>query len=165
MWMFSSRQIRNRVIDIQFIQFFRNVWIPIGKMRSCISLNKNNLKIAHSNIIKLFVCFLLFFEPCNIIFAMTHKSKKNILVLFCGGTISMHKNEKTGALDVAHGADQFFKLEPRIVELANIDVHFIDNLDSTNMTHVQWEKIVNEIKKEYHNYDGFLITQGTNTLA
>ena len=77
----------------------------------------------------------------------------------------MHKNEKTGALDVAHGADQFFKLEPRIVELANIDVHFIDNLDSTNMTHVQWEKIVNEIKKEYHNYDGFLITQGTNTLA
>jgi L-asparaginase len=92
-------------------------------------------------------------------------SKKKVLVLFCGGTISMHKNEETGALDVAHGADQLFKLEPRIVELAEIDVRFIDNLDSTNMTHVQWEKMISEIEKDYHNYDGFLITQGTNTLA
>lgn len=77
----------------------------------------------------------------------------------------MHKNEETGALDIAHGADQFFKLEPRIIEIANIDVHIIDNIDSTNMTHVQWEKFVDEIQKEYDNYDGFLITQGTNTLA
>lgn len=91
--------------------------------------------------------------------------KKKVLVLFCGGTISMHKNEKTGALDVANGAEQFFKLEPRIVELAQIDVHFVDNLDSTNMTHVHWEKLIAEIAKEYGNYDGFLITQGTNTLA
>lgn len=96
---------------------------------------------------------------------MQSSDKKKILVLFCGGTISMHKNEETGALDIANGADQLFKLEPRIVELAEVDVHFIDNLDSTNMTHVHWEKLVEEIRKEYDNYDGFLITQGTNTLA
>lgn len=96
---------------------------------------------------------------------MNTSKKKKVLILFCGGTISMHKNEDTGALDVAHGADQLFKLEPRIVELAEIDIRFIDNLDSTNMTHLQWERMVAEIEKEYPNYDGFLITQGTNTLA
>jgi len=96
---------------------------------------------------------------------MKNISKKKILVLFCGGTISMHKNEDTGALDIANGADQLFKLEPRLIEIANVDVHFIDNIDSTNMIHTHWEKMVDEIQKEYNNYDGFLITQGTNTMA
>lgn len=77
----------------------------------------------------------------------------------------MHKNDATGALDIAHGADQFFKLEPRIVELASIDVRIIDNIDSSNMTSDHWMKMATVIHKEYKNYDGFLITQGTNTMA
>lgn len=93
------------------------------------------------------------------------KGLKNILVLFCGGTISMHKNEKTGSLDIAHGADQLFKLEPRIIEIARIDVHFIDNIDSTNLDKKQWEKLVDVITDKYDKYDGFVITIGTNTMA
>lgn len=77
----------------------------------------------------------------------------------------MHKNEQTGALDIAHGADQFFKLEPRIVEIAKISVHFIDNIDSTNIVCKQWEELVRNIEKEYKNYDGFVVTMGTNTMA
>lgn len=90
---------------------------------------------------------------------------KKILILFAGGTISMKKNIETGALDIAFGPDQFFQLEPRIEQIADIHVHSIDNIDSTNMTHIHWERMVEVIQNQYHNYDGFVITQGTNTLA
>ena len=43
----------------------------------------------------------------------------------------MTKNAETGALDVAHGADQFFRLEPRIVEIAQINVRELFNIDSS----------------------------------
>lgn len=77
----------------------------------------------------------------------------------------MTKNTETGALDVAHGADQFFRLEPRIVEIAEINVKPLFNIDSSNTTPVHWQTIAAAIAEEYENYDGFLITHGTNTMA
>ena len=77
----------------------------------------------------------------------------------------MHKNEQTGALDIAHGAEQLFKLEPRIIELAEIDVISISNIDSTNMSPREWERIVSAVEENYEKYDGFVVTIGTNTLA
>ena len=91
--------------------------------------------------------------------------KKKILILFCGGTISMSKNADTGALDVAHGAEQFFRLEPRIVEIAEIDVRNVMNIDSSNANPENWQQIGEAISEEYEKYDGFLITHGTNTMA
>lgn len=93
------------------------------------------------------------------------EKKKRILILFCGGTISMTKNVETGALDVAHGADQFFKLEPRIVEIAEINVRHVMNIDSSNTLPENWQQIGQAINEEYEKYDGFLITHGTNTMA
>ncbi|EKD43185.1 MAG: hypothetical protein ACD_72C00415G0005 [uncultured bacterium] len=87
-----------------------------------------------------------------------------ILLLFCGGTISMSKN-KSGALESHYTAEQFFEMEPRFKNIANIDVTIVDNIDSTNINHKQWEKIVDIIAKNYKKYDGFLITHGTNTLG
>jgi L-asparaginase len=92
-------------------------------------------------------------------------STKKILIIFCGGTISMHKNEANGSLDVSHGADQFFKLEPRIIEIAQIDVVNVSNIDSTDLDKEQWEKIVESVKTNYSKYDGFVVTHGTNTMA
>lgn len=77
----------------------------------------------------------------------------------------MEKDPKTGSLNISHGADQFFKLEPRIGELANITVKYIDNIDSTNMTHKHWEILVKKIEKNYSKFDGFVITTGTNTMG
>lgn len=96
---------------------------------------------------------------------MENNSKKKILIVFCGGTISMHKNEENGSLDISHGAEQFFKLEPRIIEIAEIDVINVSNIDSTDLDKEQWEKIVETIKGEYDKYDGFVVTHGTNTMA
>lgn len=90
--------------------------------------------------------------------------KRSILLLFCGGTISMTKTA-SGALDIAHGADQFFQVEPRMVELADISIEFVDNIDSTNATPKLWERIGDRIYERYNEYDAFIITTGTNTLA
>ena len=76
----------------------------------------------------------------------------------------MSKNAE-GSLDIAHGADQFFKLEPRIVEIAEIDVRNIMNIDSSNAVPENWQQIAQAISEEYDKYDGFLITHGTNTMA
>lgn len=87
------------------------------------------------------------------------------LLLFCGGTISMHKNDQTKALDVSHGYDQLLKLEPRFSQICDVDIEFIDNIDSTNMTSVQWTRIADTIGENYDRYDGFVVTMGTNTMA
>ncbi len=87
------------------------------------------------------------------------------LLLFCGGTISMHKNDETKALDVSHGYDQLLKLEPRFSQICDVDIEFIDNIDSTNLTSKQWTRIADTIGQKYNDYDGFVITMGTNTMA
>lgn len=90
---------------------------------------------------------------------------KKILILFCGGTISMIKNTETWSLDVAHGVDKILAIEPRITELAAIDVQFVINIDSTNATPRLREEITRIIDEKYDQYDGFLITTGTDTMA
>ena len=90
--------------------------------------------------------------------------KPKILILFCGGTISMTKNLK-GSLVGHYSADQLFKMEPRVKQMADLDVELVANIDSTNMGRSDWEKLVDLIKKNYLLYDGFIITCGTNTMA
>lgn len=89
---------------------------------------------------------------------------KKVLIIFCGGTISMSKN-KEGSLEIAHGAEQFFQLEPRVVDLAEIDVHFLCNVDSADMQTEIWVEMVKVIQEKYDQYDGFVVTHGTNTLS
>ncbi|MGE4351534.1 MAG: asparaginase [Bdellovibrionales bacterium] len=87
-----------------------------------------------------------------------------ILTIFCGGTISMHKGD-SGSLEVAYGPDQFFRLEPRMAELAQIDVCDLINIDSSNIRVEHWDQILEVIETRYNEYDGFLVTIGTNTMA
>lgn len=56
-------------------------------------------------------------------------------------------------------------LEPRITEIATLDVHFIENIDSTNMNPSLWRKVATAIHGKYDGYDGFVITHGTGTMA
>ena len=76
----------------------------------------------------------------------------------------MTKNAK-GALVGHYTASQLFKMEPRVKNLADLDVEVVSDVDSTNMDRVVWEKLVSLIQKNYSKYDGFLITCGTNTMA
>lgn len=90
-----------------------------------------------------------------------------ILVLFCGGTLIMQENED-GALVVIDkdlAIDLLMSLEPKIDQIADLNVHFIGNIDSTNMNPEVWDQIATTIHEEYGNCDGFVITHGTDTMA
>ena len=68
---------------------------------------------------------------------------------------SLVVNDKDAAIDMLLG------MEPRIDEYANLDVHYIENIDSSNMSPEVWDAIGHVINQKYDDYDGFVITHGT----
>ncbi|MGB9835933.1 MAG: asparaginase [Candidatus Saccharicenans sp.] len=96
-----------------------------------------------------------------------NKNKK-ILVLFCGGTIVMEE-KGDGSLSVPDNKDSAIAMlcnvEPRLSTIADYDIEFIANIDSTNITPDDWDRMLHKIKEKYQQYDGFVITHGTDTMA
>jgi L-asparaginase len=73
-----------------------------------------------------------------------------------------------GSLDMLkkqEAIDLLLSLEPKLHATTRIDVNYIDNIDSTNFGPEHWDKIGKVIRSNYHKYDGFVITHGTNTMA
>jgi len=96
--------------------------------------------------------------------ATKNKKLPKICLLFCGGTIAM-KRDKKGILIPAKTVEDLLKISPKVNELVELDYSFIVNIDSTNMQPFLWSKIAEEIYKKYDEYDGFVITHGTDTMA
>ncbi|MGB9906781.1 MAG: asparaginase [Candidatus Saccharicenans sp.] len=96
-----------------------------------------------------------------------NKNKK-ILVLFCGGTIVMEE-KGDGSLSVPDNKDSAIDMlrnvEPRLSTIADYDIEFIANIDSTNLTPEDWDRMLCKLKEKYQQYDGFVITHGTDTMA
>lgn len=72
---------------------------------------------------------------------------------------SLVVNDKDAAIDL------LLNMEPKIHEIAEIDVHFIDNIDSSNMSPEIWDNLGRVISTEYGKFDGFVVTHGTDTMA
>ncbi|MDX1700278.1 MAG: asparaginase domain-containing protein, partial [Melioribacteraceae bacterium] len=61
-------------------------------------------------------------------------AKKNILVIFTGGTFSMKIDDETGgAVPHFHG-DELMNMIPEARELANIDIYNFGNYPGPHMT-------------------------------
>lgn len=78
------------------------------------------------------------------------------------------QESKDGALVVAEkekAIKALLNLEPRLKEIADCSVHYVDNIDSTNITSGHWDEISQVISDNYDKYDGFVITHGTDTMA
>jgi L-asparaginase len=91
--------------------------------------------------------------------------KPKVAIIFAGGTIGMVQDPKTGSLTPA--TDSSFITE-QIPELsAKIDIDFLPvfNIDSSNMTPNHWKTIAKKIEELYDQYDGFVVAQGTDTMA
>ncbi|MGZ0016108.1 asparaginase [Yeosuana sp. AK3] len=94
------------------------------------------------------------------------KPKPNILLIYTGGTIGMIKDSKTGVLK----AFDFKNLLKRIPELQLLDcnietVSFSAPIDSSNMNPVYWIQIAEIIESNYHNFDGFVVLHGSDTMS
>lgn len=97
---------------------------------------------------------------------MAKADKKNILIIYTGGTIGMIHDEKTGTLKPFN----FGKLSAILPELkklpCKIDFHsFTPLIDSSDMKPELWVKLAQMIEKNYKAYDGFIILHGTDTMA
>ena len=88
---------------------------------------------------------------------------KKILLLATGGTIaSVEGNEGLVPGLSAEELLNYFSKSSRNLE---IDCKILMNIDSTNMQPEHWKEIANAVFNHYDDYDGFVITHGTDTLA
>ena len=88
---------------------------------------------------------------------------KKILMIGTGGTIA--------SLPTEHGlipelsTHELLDKVPGLKEMAWINSIQLINMDSTNITPSHWMEIARTIKKHYDEFDGFVITHGTDTMA
>lgn len=91
------------------------------------------------------------------------KKRKKILVIGYGGTISMIVKDKK--VVPAENIDEILALLPSLTELADVEFSVLSNKDSTNVNHADWTRLAYHIAEKINEYDAFLITHGTNTMA
>lgn len=94
------------------------------------------------------------------------EKKRNILLVYTGGTIGMVKDFETGSLK----AFNFKNLLDRIPELqlldCNIDTVSLKHpIDSSNMSPEYWVQIAEIIEANYSAFDGFVILHGSDTMS
>ena len=92
--------------------------------------------------------------------------RKQILIIYTGGTIGMMRDQVTNALKLV----DFRSIAELIPELKHlnckVDFQATDKpIDSSNVQPSFWIELAQEIKKNYSRYDGFVILHGTDTMA
>ena len=88
---------------------------------------------------------------------------QNILMIGTGGTIAseMTPDGLTPELTPA----QLLRYVPAIRDLCRVDCINLFSLDSTNITPAHWIQTANAVREHYEDYDGFVISHGTDTMA
>ncbi len=89
---------------------------------------------------------------------------KSLLLIHTGGTLSMEA-KKSGGLVAKELTNILDHIVPEINNIANITHKQLFQIDSShiNISHIQ--KIAQTLFEERLNYDGFVITHGTDTMA
>jgi len=92
---------------------------------------------------------------------------KNILVLATGGTIAAVGKD---AADTTHyrygelGPQHLLKSSPSLARLADITSEDLFRIGSEDMTFAHWLKLANSVQEKLEQYDGIVITHGTDTM-
>ncbi len=94
---------------------------------------------------------------------------KNIVLITLGGTISAKGKDRLDLKDYRSGliGGEFYLEDlPEIKEIANVEVENIDNISSTDINSNHWLTLKQKVEYFLNekDYDGVVITHGTNTL-
>lgn len=89
--------------------------------------------------------------------------KKNILLIATGGTIASKKTDI--GLSPAITSEELLEFVPEINDFCNVKTMQILNIDSTNIHPEYWVLMKKAVEDSYKDYDGFVITHGTDTMA
>ena len=88
---------------------------------------------------------------------------KNILMIATGGTIASKSGNQ--GLAPALTADDLLSCVPEIKDVCCVEDVQPFNIDSTNVYSRHWLEIERIIEKRFTEFDGFVITHGTDTMA
>ncbi|MBI2572248.1 asparaginase [Candidatus Woesearchaeota archaeon] len=88
-----------------------------------------------------------------------------ILIIGFGGTISMVVDEASKSIVPAKNIQELLEMVPTIRDLATIEFVDLENLDSTNVNPSHWTKLSFYIIEHHDEFDVFIVTHGTNTMA
>ena len=88
---------------------------------------------------------------------------KHILLITTGGTIASAESEN--GLVPALASEQLLSHVPEVSKICRVSTVQLYNLDSTNMKPEYWLEVARYIRNVYDDYDGFVITHGTDTMA
>ena len=88
---------------------------------------------------------------------------KKLLLLTTGGTIASVETEN--GLAPAATPQELLSYIPQADTFCEVDVRQLFNIDSTNIQPEHWTRIALEIETSFTDYDGFVITHGTDTMA
>jgi L-asparaginase len=90
---------------------------------------------------------------------------KKIILLATGGTIASAKRGARGPLLPVIKAGELLDFVPQVYTICEPAARDILYLDSSNIQPEEWQLIAREIAAALDNYDGVVITHGTDTLS
>ena len=88
---------------------------------------------------------------------------KKLLLIATGGTIASKPTDSGLAPELT--SEEILEFVPEIKEICYFDSCMPFCVDSTNIIPENWIEIAQVIKTKYNEYDGFVITHGTDTLS
>ena len=89
--------------------------------------------------------------------------KKKILLIGTGGTIASEMGESGLVPELT--SKQLLRYIPDIEKICHVECEQLFSLDSTNIRPEHWARIAMVIKERYEEFDGFVISHGTDTMA
>lgn len=90
---------------------------------------------------------------------------KNVILLATGGTIASQKSEAEGPLVPAFKAAELLDFIPQVRSICHPHARDLMFMDSSNIQPEHWQVIAGETFRALLDYDGVVVTHGTDTLA
>ena len=88
---------------------------------------------------------------------------KKILLIGTGGTIASEATDSGLAPELT--TEQLLARVPAVCGICEVDCLQLLNLDSTDIAPAHWLMMARCVREHYGDYDGFVITHGTDTMA
>ncbi len=99
----------------------------------------------------------------EIIFRSCEKLKR-ILIVFTGGTISMKKDKELDAAVPIMTGEEILKLTPGLTDIADVDFYNFSMIPGPHMTPEKMFELAIAVENKCNDYDGVVITHGTDSL-
>jgi L-asparaginase len=91
--------------------------------------------------------------------------KPRVLLLHTGGTLGMRPRHPDLALEPGEFGQEVLRHVPDLAEIAELDSRVFSNIDSSDVNCALWMRLAREIASAIADYDGIVVTHGTDAMA